>query len=144
MNDDIFFQDQRFAHSSGLVMNDTPTLDDDGTIYDDHGQVPPASVISLHNNMIKALRTAYPPWRDTWLIRVDTRGGIVQVMNTAFSGNMGFVLHISKIDPEMRRVRKMAGELLERYGIARKKAMDIKQALADLDRDAFGRVRYEK
>ncbi len=133
----------RFRHK-GLVMNDMPTLDDDGTVYDDHGQTPPATVVVLHNNLIKALRSAYPEWRDTWLIRIDTRGGIVQIINRAFSGQMGFAMHITEIDPEMRKVREMAGELFERYGIAYKKGMDIKQALADLNVDGWGRPIYEK
>lgn len=125
-------------------MVDLPDYNDDGTIYDDHGQNVPASVVTLHNNLIKALREAYPTWADTWLIRIDTRGGIVQIYNTAFSGQMGFVLHITKIDPEMKRVREMAGELFERYGIARQKGVDIKQALADMKRDPFNRPIYDK
>jgi hypothetical protein len=127
-----------------LLMNDLPDYNEDGTIFDDHGNVPPGSVVSLHNNIIKALREAYPTWADTWLIRIDTRGGIVQIYNQAFTGQMGFVMHISKIDPEMRKVRQMAGELFERYGIARRKGIDIKQALADMKRDPFNRPIYEK
>ena len=127
-----------------LTMADLPDYNKDGTIFDDHGNVPPATVVTLHNNIIKALREAYPAWADTWLIRIDTRGGIVQIYNTAFTGKMGFVLHITKIDPEMKKVREMAGELFERYGIARKKGIDIKQALADMKRDPFGRPIYEK
>jgi hypothetical protein len=125
-----------------VTQNNLDMVDYDGTI-DDLGQVVPGVVVALHNNIIKALRKAYPPWRDTWLIRIDTRGGIVQVYNTAFSGEMGFVLHITKIDPEMRRVRQMAGELFERYNIARKRAMDINQALSDLKRKRIGGFVYE-
>ena len=127
---------------SDLIMTDL-SFDDDGTIFDDHGQVVPGTVVSLHNNLIKALRDEYPAWKDTWLIRVDTRGGIVQVYNTAFSGSMGFVMHIADIDPEMKKVRTMAGELFERYNIARKKAMDINQALADLEWSKLGEAKYE-
>ncbi|MCP4469878.1 MAG: hypothetical protein GY815_04185 [Gammaproteobacteria bacterium] len=125
-------------------MNDLPDYNDDGTIFDDHGQTPPGSVVALHNNLIKALRKAYPAWKDTWLIRVDTRGGIVQVMNKAFSGDMGFCLHITEIDPEMKRVREMAGELFERYGIARDRGLSIKTAMQDMKVDPFGRPIYEK
>ena len=124
-----------------LLMTD-PDGDDD-TVLDDMGQVVPGTVVVLHNNMIKALRKAYPGWEETWLIRINTRGGIVQVYNTAFSGEMGFALHITKIDPEMKKVVMMAGELFERYGIARKRGIDIKQALADLDRNAIGQAKYE-
>ena len=128
--------------SGDMVMGDL-VLEDDGTIYDDHGTKVPPGVAVLHNAMITALRKAYPDWADTWMIRIDTRGGIVQVYNTAFSGNMGFVMHITQIDPEMRRVRNMAGELFERYGIARKKGMDINQALADLKWNNIGEAKYE-
>lgn len=127
-----------------LRMVDLPDVFEDGSIYDDHGQTVPASVVTLHNNLIKALRKEYPAWADTWLIRVDTRGGIVQIYNRAFTGQWGFVMHISEIDQEMKNVRRFAGELFERYGIARKKAMDMKQALADIKKDPFGRPIFEK
>ena len=130
--------------SGDLRMNDLPDYNEDGTVYDDHGQTPPGSVVALHNNMIKALHKAYPAFRKTWLIRVDTRGGIVQVYNKAFSGDMGFVLHITKIDPEMRRVVEMAGELFERYNIARDRGMSIKKAMRDMRVDPFGRPIHEK
>lgn len=130
--------------NSGMVMNDVPDYNEDGTIFDDHGQVVPPAVVVLHNNLIKALHKAYPKWKGSWLIRVDTRGGIVQVYNTAFSGEMGFVMHITKIDPEMRRVVTMAGELFERYGIARDRGLNIKQALGDLKRNPMtGAAAYE-
>lgn len=127
-----------------LSMVDLPDRLNDGTVYDDHGQVPPASVVVLHNNIIKALHKAYPTFKDTWLIRIDTRGGIVQVYNRAFSGQMGFVIHIEKIDPEMKRVREMAGELFERYNIATSRGLSIKQAMQDMKHDPFNRPIYEK
>ncbi len=115
----------------------------DAEVFDDYGQPVPVMIQVMHDNMIIALRKAYPKWASTWLIRIDTRGGIVQVYNTAFSGKMGFVMHIEKVDPEMRKVVKAAGELFERYGIARKKGLDIQQALADLERNPIGEVIYE-
>ena len=117
-------------------------VDFDGTV-DDYGQIVPGSVVTLHDNIIRALRRAYPKWADTWLIRIDTRGGIVQVYNQAFTGNMGFVIHITKIDTDCKRVVQMAGELFERYNIARRKALDIRQALADLKRDYKKDAIYE-
>jgi hypothetical protein len=128
------------------VQHGLKMVDPDGdldTVMDDMGQVVPGTVVVLHNNMINALRKAYPGWEDTWMIRVDTRGGIVQVFNTAFTGEMGFVMHITKIDPEMKRVVMMAGELFERYDISRKKGADIKQALADIKRNNIGQAKYE-
>ncbi len=116
----------------------------DAEVMDDLNQPVPAVVAILHNNMITALRKAYPKWAETWFIRIDQRGGIVQVYNTAFSGKMGFVMHITKIDPEMRKVVKAAGELFERYGIARNKGLDIRQALADIKRNNIQEAIYEE
>ena len=115
----------------------------DVEVLDDLNQPVPGVVLTLHNNMIIALRKAYPAWADTWLIRVDKRGGIVQIYNRLFSGNMGIVFHITKIDSDMRNVVREVGEFFERYGIARKKGLDIRQALADLTRNSIGEVTYE-
>lgn len=119
--------------SSEFLMVDKPDLNPDGTVFDDHGQVVPGGVVTLHNNMIKALRKDYPAFKDYWKITIDTRGGIVQVRNLMLSGDMGFVMHITKIDPEMRRVREMAGELFERFNVARGRALSIQKAMADVE-----------
>ncbi len=113
------------------------------SILDDMNQVVPGPVVSLHNNIIKALRSAYPKWADYWHITIDTRGGIVQVRNLKLSGDFGFVLHITKIDPEMKRVREMAGELFERFNVARKRGISIQQAMADVKTDAIGQLTHE-
>lgn len=129
--------------SKDFRMVDTPDYLPDGTVFDDHGQIVPGTVVALHNNMIKALRKEYPAFKDHWHITIDTRGGIVQVRNLLLSGDMGFVLHITKIDPEMRRVRKEAGELLERFRVARGRQLSIQAAMKDVQmRDAF-RLKYE-
>lgn len=117
-------------------------VDHEGQV-DNLGQPVPAVVEVLQNNILTALSKAYPKWDGSWLIRIDTRGGIVQIYNTAFTGEMGFCLHITKIDPEMKRVVRMAGELFEHYGIAREKGLNIKQAMHDLKRDYKGTVKYE-
>lgn len=109
---------------------------------DDHGQVAPPGVVVLHNNIIKALRKAYPDWKDHWHISIDTAGGIVQITNRLISGKMGFVMKIADIDTKMRKVVRSAGELFERYDIARKKGIDIRQAMADLKRSNIGEAIY--
>ena len=114
------------------------------TVLDDLNQVVPGTVVSLHNNLIKALRKAYPVFADYWHITIDTRGGIVQVRNLKLSADMGFVMHITKIDPEMREVRRMAGELHERFNVAQSKGMTINRAMADVKSDPIGRLKYEK
>lgn len=117
----------------------------DVEVMDDLNQSVPASIVMLHDNIIVALRNAYPLWAESWLIRIDTRGGIVQIYNTAISGKMGFVMHIKNLTShrDMKKVVKAAGELFERYGIARKKALDIRQALADLKRNPIREAIYE-
>lgn len=117
-------------------------VDHDGQI-DNLGQPVPAIVAVLQDNILKALNEHYPKWEGSWLIRIDTRGGIVQVYNTAFTGNMGFIIHIMKIDPKMRNVVRMAGELFERYNIARKKGVNVRDALGDLKRDYRNQAIYE-
>jgi hypothetical protein len=112
-------------------------------VLDDLKQVVPGTVVSLHNNMIKALRKVYPQWADYWHITIDTRGGIVQVRNFKLSGDMGFVLHITAIDPEMKKVRRAAGEMFERYNVARSRAASINRAMADAKADGIGRLKYE-
>lgn len=128
--------------ANDMIMTDL-SFNDDGTVFDDHGQVVPGAVVVLHNNLIKALHSWYPKWHDTWLIRIDTRGGIVQIYNTAFSGSHGVTLHIMKIDPEMKRVRHEVGEMFERYGISRQKNIDINKALADLKWNNIGEAKFE-
>jgi hypothetical protein len=130
--------------NKGLNMVDKPDLLEDGTVFDDHGQVVPGAVVVLHNNMIKAPRKAYPWAKDYWKITIDTRGGIVQVRNLLLSGEMGFVLHITKIDPEMKRVREMAGELFERYNVARGRGLSIQQALQDVQKKDSFQLKYEE
>ena len=111
--------------------------------FDDLGQSAPAAVVTLHDNMITALRKAYPQWANSWHIVIDVNGGIVQVRNTAISGKMGFVMHIAQIDPEMRKVVRNAGELFERYHIARKRGTDIREAIATLKRTGTREPIYE-
>lgn len=124
-------------------MNQEMTMVDHDGLIDNLGQPVPAVVNVLQNNILKALNAHYPKWEGSWLIRIDTRGGIVQIYNTAFTGNMGFVLHIAKIDPKMKRVVQMAGELFERYNIARKKGLAVRDALDDLKRDYKKQAIYE-
>jgi len=129
--------------SKDFVMVDTPDVLEDGTVFDDHGNVVPGVVVTLHNEIIKALRKAYPWAADYWKITIDTRGGIVQVRNLLLSGEMGFVLHITKIDPEMKRVRQMAGELFERYNVARSRGLTIQKAMKDVQKKDSFQLKYE-
>jgi hypothetical protein len=105
---------------------------DPPTEFDNKNQPVPASISVLAKNILTALSKAYPKWDGSWRVEIDTRGGIIQITNVAFSGEMGFVMHITQIDPEMRLVVRNAGELFERFNIARKRAVDIRDALNSL------------
>ena len=94
----------------------------------------PGVVRSLYSNMLVALNKAYPKWEGSWLISIDQRGGIVQVRNMLLTGKMGFIMKITKIDPEMRDVVRFAGELFERYRVARSKGVDVRESLANMNR----------
>ena len=111
---------------------------------DNHGQIPPASVILLQRNILTALDKAYPKWEGSWNIVIDTHGGVVAVRNFWFTGEWGFILKIADIDPEMRKVRSLAGELFERYEIERRKNLDVVEALGNLERDFKGRGKHHK
>ena len=113
-------------------------------VPEEHNSPPPAAVVSLGNQIMTALNKHYPDWMEGWSVSIDTNGGIVQVRNLLLSGDMGFVLKITSIDPEMKTIMRSAGELLERYRIARKKGIDIRESVNSLERNVLGKATYEK
>jgi hypothetical protein len=129
--------------NNDFVMCDTPDFNPDGTVYDDHGQVVPGVVVTLHNEMIKVLRKTYPAFADYWKVRVDTRGGIVQIWNLALSGDWGIELKITSVDMEMRRVREEAGKMFEIFNVARGRQLSISQAMAYVEADRLGRLKHK-
>lgn len=74
---------------------------------------------TLANNLIARLEQAYPNFSGAWRVCVNEAGGTIEVTNMLLSGKMGFLMHTNKIDLEGRKVVRAAGELLERYRIAR-------------------------
>lgn len=74
---------------------------------------------TLANNLIARLESAYPHFSGAWRVCVNEIGGTIEVTNMMLSGRMGFLMHTKRIDPEGRKVVRAAGELLERYRIAR-------------------------
>tara|TARA_R110000851_G_scaffold322733_1_gene488914 strand:- start:460 stop:813 length:354 start_codon:yes stop_codon:yes gene_type:complete len=110
----------------------------------DEGQAVPSSVRMLHNNMYIALNKNWPKWAGAWLIRIDINGGVVDVLCPPISGEMGFRLKIVDVDPGMRTVVKNAGELLERYDIARGKGIAIRDAIRGLKFNGIGQAKYDE
>ncbi len=114
------------------------------TLTDNNGQKVPANVEVLYKNLINSLSQGYPHIpSESWHIAIDTRGGLVQIRNLMLSGQMGFVMHISKIDPEGRNVRRNAGEMLERYNIARSHGQDLATQINDMKRKPTGEAVYD-
>lgn len=132
-----------------IIMKGIIDYNEDGTVYDnqmvfdDNGLVVPGVVVALHNNMIKALRSTYPAFKDYWHIVINTEGGIVQIRNLYLSGDYGVELKITSIDPEMKLVKTQAGELLERFGVLRGRALSIKQAMRDVKANRIGVLKHE-
>jgi hypothetical protein len=113
------------------------------TLVDDNGNVAPASVKLLHDNIMITLHKAYPHLDGTWLLSIDTNGGVIQMKNRLLSGNMGFLLHIASLDAAGKKVRNAAGELLERFRIARDHAVDLRQQMADMKYNNKGEAIYD-
>lgn len=94
-----------------------------------------ANVRTMVDNILTALHQAYPAYVGKWHIVVNAAptGGIIQVRNTAISMRYGFQAPITMVDPEMKNIKMMAGELFERYrlrrGVGHRKA---DQDLSDL------------
>jgi len=98
---------------------------------------------TLARNIMSTLDKHYPAVSQFWLINVDEVGGIVQVSNFLLSGRMGFVLHTSKIDPEMKSVVRAGGELLERHRVSRGRTLTLEEALRDTVRKASGELLHD-
>jgi len=113
-------------------------------IQGDIGQYVPSPVRMLHDNIMKALNKHYPSWKDGWHITIDTGGGIVQIRNLLISGDMGWQAPIADLDTEMRVVVMAAGEILERYRIARGRARDIIGVLNNLERNGLRQAAYDQ
>jgi len=99
---------------------------------------------TLCRNLIARLEQVYPAFAGAWRVAINEPGGIIEVTNMMLSGRMGFIMHIAKIDPEGRKVVRAAGELLERYRIARSGAISMLHGqVLEQKRDFRGELRPE-
>ena len=85
---------------------------------------------TLARNLIATLEQHYPLYTGLWRVTVNEQGGVIEVNNMAISGRYGFLMHISKIDSEGRKVVRAGGELLDRYGLPRSKAGTFDQVFS--------------
>ncbi len=98
----------------------------------------------LCSNIMIALDKHYPAFKNWWLISIDEKGGIVKVMNVMLSGRMGFILHTSKIDAEMKSIVRAGGELLERHRVLRGRNVSLETAMQDTTRKVTGDMVFDK
>lgn len=107
-------------------------------IVSDSGKISGTSD-TIAKDIIATLELHYPAFKGLWRVTVDDAGGVVEIVNVALSGRWGFLMHMNKIDPEMRKVVRNAGELLERYKVSRSKRVDV-DSLLILPRDFRGEL----
>ncbi len=100
--------------------------------------------ISLAQNMLTALAKHYPGVKEGWTVMPVENQGIVQVTNALLSGKMGFILHVTKIDEEMRSVIRSGGDLLERYNVIRSKALSKDTILKNTKFNRIGQMIHEE
>lgn len=73
----------------------------------------------LAKNAADLLNKHYP--NHLWAVYIDSEktGGVMVIKNFAISYRYGYVLHLNKLDPELKRVIQAGGELLERASMKR-------------------------
>jgi len=86
--------------------------------------------VRLANDIETQLNRHYPAFVGHWLVTINEPGGTIEVINTLLSGKMGFLMHTCKVDfPELKKVVRAGGELLERYKVARSRALTARKFL---------------
>ncbi|MGH2904042.1 MAG: hypothetical protein ACRDK7_10725 [Solirubrobacteraceae bacterium] len=75
-----------------------------------------ASLVVLVKNAADLLERHYPGW--CWLLGPDEAGGVLNIQALKLSGSWGYTLKLADIqdDPQLRKVVKVGGELIERFG----------------------------
>lgn len=79
------------------------------------------------NDEILAKRAAdlldkhYPNHLWAVFVNSEEQGGVMHIKNFSISYRYGMVLHLNKLDPDLKKVIRSGGELLERAAMARGK-----------------------
>ena len=81
--------------------------------------------------VLHELKRHYPAVAPGWDVAINN--GVLYIRNTLLAGRMGCCLHTAKIDPEMKKVMRAGGQLLERYRIARDKALSEASVLHSIE-----------
>jgi hypothetical protein len=91
-------------------------------------------------NVMRTLCKHYPHVAAGWHVTLNTEGGTLVVQNLLLSGKMGFTMRITDLDAEGREIVRAGGELLERYRVARDRAIDVREMLAAAPRHRSGEM----
>lgn len=98
-----------------------------------------AMELDLAKRIAETLHREYPG--HAWGVNVTK--GIIDIKDLSLSGSMGYTLHVLKLGADWRRkVLNAAGEILERYRVARGKLDDDK--LLILPRDFKGDLHCDR
>jgi hypothetical protein len=124
----------------------------DPRVHEDKGERP--TTLLMRKNIMAILFKHYPhmsKWpgdlistidRSPWIIDIKdfNTGGVVTIRNLMLSGTMGVTIHLLNLqaDPDYKCIVMNVGELLERYNIARGKALDIRETIYGMPRDWRG------
>jgi len=95
--------------------------------------------IFLAQQIADALEQAYPG--HLWAVNVQGEQGIATIHNMMLSGRWGYVMHLDKrysASDTVRAAKAGAGEILERYNVARGRINY--DSMTDLKQDFAGRV----
>lgn len=79
--------------------------------------------LGMAKDIAEALNEAYPG--HLWAVNVQGEQGVITIHNLMLSGRWGYVMHIDKrySASELKQsAKRAAGEILERYNVARGKA----------------------
>lgn len=92
-------------------------------------------------NMAETLHRAYPG--HLWAVTCEGSKGIATVRNLMLSGNWGCIIKLSELfgDPDMKKVLRAGGEILERFRMSRGKYDGDK--LRDLPTFANGMPQFD-
>jgi len=99
---------------------------------------------TLGKNILAQLAKHYPGVKSGWTVTMKEGQGIVQVTNELLSGKMGFVMHVTKIDPELKNVMRAGGELLERYNVLRHPSLSLDTVMKDTRFNQVGQMEMVK
>ena len=95
--------------------------------------------IFLAQQIADALEQAYPG--HLWAVNVQGEQGVATIHNMMLSGRWGYVMHLDKrysASDTVRAAKMGAGEILERYNVARGRINY--DSMTDLKQDFAGRV----